>query len=88
MEEPTSQAADDGLNAPPPRPRWVKVSAIVVIVLVALIAVLLLVGPGGHSPGSHSSGGDTADRQSKSAEPSGAGGHQPPAGMDHGLPQP
>lgn len=42
-------------------PRWVKVSAIVALVLVVLVVVMLLVGgdhgpspgPGGHGPGRH-----------------------------------
>ena len=35
-------------------PRWVKVSAIVALVLVVLVVVMLLVGgPGSHGPGRH-----------------------------------
>lgn len=36
-------------------PRWVRVSAIVALVLVVLVVVMLLVGggPGGHGPGRH-----------------------------------
>jgi hypothetical protein len=36
-------------------PRWVKVSAIVALILVVLVVVMLLVGggPGDHGPGRH-----------------------------------
>jgi hypothetical protein len=36
-------------------PRWVKVSAIIALVLVVLVVVMLLVGggPGGHGPSRH-----------------------------------
>jgi hypothetical protein len=34
-------------------PRWVKVSAVLALILVALVVVMLLVGPGGHGPGRH-----------------------------------
>lgn len=36
-------------------PRWVKVSAIIAVILVMLVVVMLLVGggPGGHGPGRH-----------------------------------
>lgn len=44
-----------GLEAPPPVPRWVWVSAIVVGVLVVLGVVVMLVGGGQHGPGQHTS---------------------------------
>lgn len=35
-------------------PRWAKVSAIVVLALIVLILAMLLIGgPGGHGPGRH-----------------------------------
>jgi hypothetical protein len=37
-------------------PRWVKVSAILALLLALLIAVVLLVGGGDHGPGRHFSG--------------------------------
>ncbi len=44
-------------GAPPKTPRWVKVSAIVVGVLLVLIVVAKLIGFGGdHGPGRHMSG--------------------------------
>ena len=44
-------------ETPPGMPRWVKVSAIVVAVLLALFLVLRLTGIGGeHGPGRHMSG--------------------------------
>jgi hypothetical protein len=49
--------SDEATDSPPElqapgMPRWVKVSAIVTIVLVALVVVMLLVG-GDHGPGRH-----------------------------------
>ncbi|MDQ3915044.1 MAG: hypothetical protein M3323_06890 [Actinomycetota bacterium] len=49
---------------PPPRPRWVQVSAIVAAVVVAVLLVLAIAG--GHGPGRHLPGGN------------GGGGHTPP----------
>lgn len=49
MADPPSHAQEK----PPPRPRWVKVAGLVALVVIVLIAILLLVGPGGHSPGRH-----------------------------------
>jgi hypothetical protein len=40
---------------PPPRPRWVKVSAILAAVIVVLVVVLAIVG--GHGPARHIPGG-------------------------------
>jgi len=34
-------------------PRWVKVLAIVALILVLLVVVMLLISPGGHGPGRH-----------------------------------
>lgn len=46
-----------------PRPRWVSVSAVVGLVLVAAIAVLLVTGRGGeHSPGRHAPGSGSHTR--------------------------
>ena len=60
MTEPTAaphSAADADRNSPPPMPRWVKVAAIVVGVLVALFVIAQLAGIGGnHGPGRHLSG--------------------------------
>ena len=60
MTEPTAHprggAAADR-NAPPGMPRWVKVSAVVLGVLIVLFLVLQLTGVGGeHGPGRHMSG--------------------------------
>lgn len=49
---------------PPPRPRWVKMSAIVAAVVVVVIVILVL--KGGHGPARHLPGGGNP------------GGHTPP----------
>ena len=54
-------------------PRWVKVSAIIFIVLVLLFVILLLADPGRHGPGRHTQSGDP-------------GRHTPP--IEHGVQQP
>lgn len=44
----------------PGTPRWVKVSGIIVVVLILLIAILIFTGIGGnHGPMRHTGGGDT-----------------------------
>jgi hypothetical protein len=44
-------------STPPPMPRWVKLSAVGVGVLVLVFVILhLLGGAGGHGPGRHMSG--------------------------------
>lgn len=47
---------DNGRNMtkePPPMPRWVKVSGIIVIALVLLFVIKLFFGNGDHGPGRH-----------------------------------
>lgn len=46
-------------GSPPGMPRWVKVSAITVGVLVLLVVGVMLIGGGDHGPGRHGAGGDT-----------------------------
>jgi hypothetical protein len=52
-------------GSPPPMPRWVKVSGIIVAVLVLLLVFVLLVS-GGHGPRRHASG-DAADHGPRSS---------------------
>ena len=62
-----------------PRPRWVKVFAIVVLLVAVLFVGLKLTGLGGnHGPGRHGGSGGTP--------PSGVveDGRTPPPGMNHG----
>ena len=48
-------------SAPPRAPRWVKVSALIVGILILVIAVLMLTGFGGsHGPGRHTGLSNTA----------------------------
>ena len=56
-------------------PLWVKVFAIVGVVLIVLVLVILIAGRGGHGPGRHTGAGD------------GPRGHTgPPAGVTHDQP--
>ena len=56
MVEPTPPLSSDR-PTPPPMPRWVKLSAVVVGLLVLVFVILhLLGGAGGHGPGRHMSG--------------------------------
>lgn len=59
-------------GSPPHTPRWVKVSALVALVVVLLIVALLVFGGGRHGPGRHGSSG--------SAPVSGGQEHAPPQG--------
>ena len=65
-------------------PRWVKLSAIVAVVVIVLVGIMLLAGggPGGHGPGRHSPSGDPGDRTAPTAvtPTSGAADHTAPAG--------
>jgi hypothetical protein len=68
------------------RPRWVKVSLIIVTVLVLIVAALFFSGVGGdHGPGRHlpGGGGDSAPAPG-ATDPV---GHKPPPGVDHVLQQ-
>ena len=59
-------------------PRWVKVFAIVALLVVLLFVVLMLTGRGDHGPGRHAPSGDET--------PAGHGvGHRPPTGA-HTVP--
>ena len=55
---------DPDLDATVGAPRWVKVSALVVLALIVLVVVVLLVVGGKHGPGRHTlsapSGGETS----------------------------
>ena len=49
--------SDTGRGAPPGMPRWVKIAAMTVGVLILLFVILRLTGIGGeHGPGRHMSG--------------------------------
>jgi hypothetical protein len=56
-------------GSPPSRPRWLRVSGIIALVLVLLVGVMLLAG---HGPGRHLGGGHGPDRHTQPA-----GGHTP-----------
>jgi hypothetical protein len=74
--------ADDAGQGTAGTPRWVKVSAIVALVVVLLLVVAMVFG-GEHGPGRHL-GGDTpaagSDAGGEQTRPSGAPeGHEPPS---------
>lgn len=80
MAGPAPESGDDaGLERGDGTPRWVKVSAIVGIAVLVLVAVVLLLGgPGGHGPGRHLPAGQTP-------EVGGSPDHTaPPGAPDHG----
>jgi hypothetical protein len=63
----------------PGTPRWVKISAIVVLIVVLVFVVLLITGgPGRHGPGRHTGSGDGGGdtRRAHTAEV-----HRPPPGI-------
>ncbi len=66
---------DEGNGAP----RWVKISAIVAVVVVALFLVVLLVGRGEHGPGRHAPGGASEPARDTPGRHTG-----PPPGVQHG----
>lgn len=56
MADPTSPPG----SQPPPRPRWVKVSAIIAAVLIVGVVLVMALAGGDHGPGRHTPGGDDA----------------------------
>ena len=74
----------------PGTPRWVKVSGIIVIVLVLVVAIIKFTGVGGpHGPGRHMPSGGTPPASAIGDDrPSGAGpaAHTPP--IQHGVQRP
>ncbi len=54
--------ADIGGEPPVHAPRWVKVSGVIALVVVAMLALLLLAGGGQHGPGRHAPSGDQQQR--------------------------
>ena len=75
-------ASDDG-EALTGVPRWVKMSAVVAVLVVLMVVFVLATGGAGeHGPGRHSGGDDKAPSSAVPAQP-GEPGHQPPPGA-HG----
>jgi hypothetical protein len=73
-------------TTPHRRPRWVKVSVIIVGILVSVFVILQLTGIGGglgdHGPGRHGGGGDPPP-SSIAEDPDGGEVDGPPPGVDH-----
>lgn len=62
MTDPTHQpdtGAGPDRGSPPRTPRWVKVSAIVVGVLILVVVAVALISDRDHGPGRHRADGDT-----------------------------
>jgi hypothetical protein len=58
VTDPQHDSRPDAGDAPPGMPRWVKIAAVVVGLLILLFVVLQLTGIAGeHGPGMHSSTG-------------------------------
>jgi hypothetical protein len=51
------------------RPRWVKVSAIVVGLLIVIVVAMVILGGGNHGPGRHSPGMHRQAHQISSLDP-------------------
>ena len=68
VDPPIHSGADTNTDdfVPTGAPRWVKVSGIIAIVLVALVLIVMLASGGRHGPGRHLRSGE-------------GGGHRPPA---------
>jgi len=67
-------AGPDG-RSPIGMPLWVKMSGVIAVVLILLVAVVMITGAGGeHGPGRHSGDGDSGGQTPP------AGDHKPPAG--------
>jgi hypothetical protein len=56
-------------------PRWVKVSGVIALVVIVLLAVMLFASRGGHGPGRHAPGVDESGRHTG-----------PPPGITHQQP--
>jgi hypothetical protein len=56
-------------------PRWVKISGVIALVVIILLAVMLFAGRGGHGPGRHAPGVDESGRHTG-----------PPPGITHRQP--
>ncbi len=74
------RAGRSASTSPPPRPRWVKVSAVLALIAVVILVVVLLAGGGRHGPGRHAPGGGDRQHQSGGQAPGGTnegqgGGH-------------
>jgi len=83
MADPTG-SPDGGSEHDPARPAgtpaWVKVFAVIAVVLIAMLGVMLLSG-GDHGPGRHTSGGAGGQAPTSSAVQSGVlRRHDPPPG--------
>jgi hypothetical protein len=83
--QPDPDVADDTAGEAEPErgaPRWVKVTALVMLVLALLVVVLLLIGGQEHGPGRHADGGTMPSGASEVSTSTGArgSGHAPPSG--------
>lgn len=79
----TVLGGDARAGDPPPRPRWVKVSGVLLAVLVLAVVAMVLFGghgPGRHGPGQHGLGGGDSTEQ---VDPPPAADHGPPGGFEH-----
>jgi hypothetical protein len=78
--------ADPPRYAPPRAPRWVKVSAIIVGVLILLVLIAKLTGLGGeHGPGRHTGASGTPPAgvtEIQAPSVGNPGGHAPPEGSN------
>ena len=78
--QPDSDAVDTDAEAErePGTPRWVRLTALAILVLAVLVVVVLLIGGDGHGPGRHADGGPISSTASESGGTT--SGHTPPSG--------
>jgi hypothetical protein len=73
---------DRPTEARPKVPRWVKVLAIIAVVVALAVVVVMKLSGGQHGPGRHLPGGSGGEAPAPTVP--GGGGHTPPPGIDHG----
>lgn len=71
---------DRPVEAQPKVPRWVKVLAIIAVVVALAVIVVMKISGGQHGPGRHLPGGSSGEAPATVP----GGGHTPPPGIDHG----
>ncbi len=82
LQSDTGDGTDRG--APPGMPGWVKLSGVIVIILVLLVVGLMFIvdRQGGHGPGQHGAGGQSAGQVEQALRGEVTRGEAPSKGAD------